>query len=268
MATLAPDSAASDCPDFPAEERNFFARMAIAMAFIVVLGFSFQLAMGRSTFASPLRVHVHAVLFMGWVAILVLQSQLATRGPLALHRRLGWLALGWIALMLGAAMTVIVAMARNGTVPFFFTPQHFLLADPLTLIGFVGLTAGAIALRKQTDWHARLHMGAMASLTGPAFGRLFPMPLMVPWAFEGAGVGSALLIIAGMVRDRRRSGRVHPAWWVGLAVLVGTLALARILSVSPVGDAIYQATVAGYPGADVPGLEYGQPPATPLRTGR
>lgn len=268
MATLAPDSAACDRPDFPADERSFFTRMAIAMALIVVLGFSFQLAMGRSTFASPLRVHVHAVLFMGWVAIFVLQSQLATRGPLPLHRRLGWLALGWIALMLGAALTVIVAMARNGTVPFFFTPQHFLLADPLTLIGFVGLTAGAIAMRKRTDWHARLHMGAMASLTGPAFGCLFPMPLMVPWAFEGAGVGSALLIIAGMIRDRRRSGRVHPAWWVGLAVLVGTLALARILSVSPLGDAIYQATVAGYPGADVPGLEYGQLPATPLRTGR
>jgi hypothetical protein len=159
-------------------------------------------------------------------------------------------------------------MARNGTVPFFFTPQHFLLADPLTLLGFVGLTAGAITLRRQTDWHARLHMGAMAILAGPAFGRLFPMPLMVPWAFEGAAVGSALLIVAGMIRDRRRNGKVHPAWWVGLAVLVGTLALARILSVSPVGDALYQATVAGYPGADVPGLEYAQPPAMPLRTGR
>jgi hypothetical protein len=227
-----------------------------------------QLLMGRSTFASPLRVHVHAVLFMGWVAIFVLQSQLATRGPLALHRKLGWLALGWIALMLAAAMTVIVAMARNGTVPFFFTPQHFLLADPLTLVGFVGLTAGAIMLRKQTDWHARLHMCGMAMLTGPAFGRLIPMPLLVPWAFEAAGAASTLFILTGMIRDKRHSGAVHRAWWFGLATLVGTLALARVLSASPVGEAIYQATVAGYPGAAVPGLEYGQPPATPLRTGR
>lgn len=268
MATLAQNPLRQPGSDLPVREETFFAKMAIAMALIVVAGFSTQFLMGRSTFAAPFRVHVHAVLFMGWVAIFVTQSQLATRGPLALHRRLGWLALGWIALMLAAAMTVIVAMARNGTVPFFFTPQHFLLADPLTLLGFIGLTGGAIALRRQTDWHARLHVSAMAILTGPAFGRLFPMPLLVPWAFEAAGVGSALLIVAGMVRDRRRYGTVHRAWWIGLATLVATLALARVLAFSPVGDAIYQTAVAGYPGAKVPGLEYGQPPATPLRTGR
>lgn len=267
MATLAQNPSSGPGTDAPAREEAFFAKMAIAMALIVIAGFSTQLLMGRSTFASPLRVHVHAVLFMGWVAIFVLQSQLATRGPLALHRKLGWLALGWIAAMLAAAMVVIVAMARNGTVPFFFTPQHFLLADPLTLIGFIALTGMAIARRKQTDWHARLHVSAMAILTGPAFGRLIPMPLLTPWAFEAAGACSSLLILAGMVRDKRRSGTVHRAWWYGLAMLVGTLALARVLAFSPIGDAIYQTTVAGYPGASVPGMEFPAPPATPLRTG-
>ena len=268
MATLAQDPHIQSRVNTPLRDGSFFAKMAIAMALIVVAGFSTQLAMGRSSFGSPLRVHVHAVLFMGWVAIFVTQSQLATRGPLALHRRLGWLALGWIVLMLAAAMTVIVAMARNGTVPFFFTPQHFLLADPLTLIGFTGLTAGAIVLRKQTDWHARLHICGMAMLTGPAFGRMLPMPLLAPWAFEAAGIASGLVIVVGIIRDRRRSGTVHRAWWFGLATVFGTLALARILAFSPIGAAIYQTTVAGYPGAAVPGLEYAKPPATPLRTGR
>lgn len=264
MATLAqphghgPERVAHPRPD------PFFARMAIAMALIVVAGFSTQLLMGRSSFGAPLRVHVHAVLFMGWVAIFVLQSQLATRGPIALHRVLGWLAVGWIAAMLVAAMVVIVAMARGGTVPFFFLPQHFLLADPLTLLGFIALTGGAIALRRQTDWHTRLHMGGMAILTGPAFGRLLPMPLLTPWAFEAAGAASAMLIGFGMLRDRRRTGAIHRAWWIGLATLVGTLALARVLAFSPVGASIYQATVAGYPGAAVPGLEYGTPPGNAL----
>ncbi|PKB14729.1 hypothetical protein B0I00_2327 [Novosphingobium kunmingense] len=268
MATLAGSALAG--PDTTVEPRGdaFFARMAIVMALTVVAGFSFQLAMGRSTFASPLRVHIHAVLFMGWVAIFVLQSQFATRGPIALHRKLGWLAVGWMFAMLTAAMVVIVAMARNGTVPFFFTPQHFLIADPFTLLGFMGLTGAAVALRRDTDWHARLHVGGMAVLTGPAFGRLIPMPLLVPYAFEAAGVGSALFLVAGMVRDKRRSGAVHPAWWIGMAVLVGTLVFARVLANSPVGDAIYQAAVAGYPGADIPGLEYPAPPGTPLRTGQ
>lgn len=268
MATLAPQMPGETRENTPARGEAFFAKLAIVMALTVIAGFSVQLAMGRSTFAAPPRVHVHAVLFMGWVAIFVTQTQLATRGPLALHRRLGWLAVGWIALMLAAAMTVIVAMARNGTVPFFFLPQHFLLADPLTLIGFIGLTGSAIVLRKQTDWHARLHVSGMAMLTAPAFGRLLPMPFLVPWAFEAAGVGAALFILAGMIRDKRHSGAVHRAWWFGLATLVGTLVVARVLTFSPVGDAIYRATVEGYPGAAIAGLEYGQPPATPLRTGR
>jgi len=252
----------------PASEDRFFSTLAIVMAITVVVGFSTQFLMGRSTFASPLRVHVHAVLFMGWVAIFVTQSWLATRGPLGLHRKLGWLALGWIVLMLGAAMTVIVAMARNGTVPFFFQPQHFLLADPLTLIGFIGLTAAAVRLRHRTDWHARLHVSAMAILTGPAFGRLLPMPLLAPYAFEAAGVGSSLFLLAGMIRDRRRGQTTHPAWWAGLATLVGTLLAAQLLAHSPVGEGIYRASVAGYPGENVPGMEFPPPPDATLRTGR
>src|SRR6476619_6198389 len=106
-------------------ERRFFLIMAIAMALTVVAGFSTQLAMGRSSFASPLRVHVHAVLFMGWVAILLLQTTFAARQSMALHRRLGWVGAGWVLAMIAAALTVIVAMARNGTVPFFFRPQQF-----------------------------------------------------------------------------------------------------------------------------------------------
>ena len=65
---------APGAPARAGEELGFYPIMAIAMALIVVVGFSTQLAMGRSTFASPLRVHVHAVLFMGWVALFVAQS--------------------------------------------------------------------------------------------------------------------------------------------------------------------------------------------------
>ncbi len=263
MATLANPTLAD--PEHPAKPRGdtFFAGIAIAMAIVVVAGFSFQALMGRSSFGSPLRVHAHAVLFMGWVAIFVLQSQLAVRGPATLHRKLGWIAMGWMVAMLVAAMTVIVAIARNGTVPFFFTPQHFLIADTITLLGFMALTTAAVLRRSDTAWHARLHVAGMAMLTGPAFGRLLPMPLLVPYAFEAAGVGSALFVVIGMVRDKRRSGAVHPAWWIGLATVIGSLAFARLLAATPAGDAIYHAVVAGYPGEAVAGTAYPIPPAAP-----
>ena len=251
-----------------ARGERFFTGLAIAMAVTVVAGFSTQLGMGRSTFASPARVHVHAIAFMGWVAIFVAQTWFATRGPIALHRRLGWLALAWMILMLGAALNVIVAMARNGTVPFFFMPQQFLIGDPLTLIGFVWLTAAAVAMRRRTDWHARLHIGGMTMLMGPAFGRLLPMPFLPPYAFEVACLAGAVFPVAGMIRDLRRRGAVHPAWGVGLAVLVATIAVTDLIAYSKLGDRIYAATVAGTPGESVPGLQFPAPPTTALRTGR
>jgi hypothetical protein len=247
---------------------GFAPKLAIAMALTVAAGFSMQLLMGRSTFAAPIRVHVHAVVFMGWVAIFATQSWLATGGPLALHRRLGWFALGWMALMIAAAMAVIVAMARNGTVPFFFTPQQFLIGDPATLVCFVGLTLAAVSRRRETDWHARLHICAMAAIMGPAFGRLLPMPFLTPYAFEIAVAAGLVFPVAGAIRDRRRLGAAHPAWWWGIGAILLTLAATDLLTYSPLGDTIYRATTAGSPGAAVPGLEYPAPPAGPLRTGR
>lgn len=257
MATLAAKH------DDSARGERFFSTLAIIMGLTVVIGFTVQFLAGRSSLASPLRVHAHGVLFMGWVAIFVAQARFATHGPIALHRRLGWLAMGWIAAMLVTAMVVILAMVRNGTVPFFFQPQHFLFADPLTLVCFVALTALAVRKRKDTDWHARLQIGAMALLTGPAFGRLLPMPLLIPYAFEAAGVAASVFIFAGMIRDKRVVGTIHPAWYWGLAMLYGLMLVAWLLAPTAFGDWLYQTTVAGHPGAAIPGMEFAAPPQAP-----
>ncbi|MET0179723.1 MAG: hypothetical protein ABW194_04495 [Novosphingobium sp.] len=270
MATT-PDFFAPTTPrarDDAAVDQRFAATMAIAMAVVVVAGFSTQFLAGRSTFASPVRVHIHAVVFIGWVAIFVAQAWLATRGPLRLHRQLGWLAVGWMVVMVGAALAVMVAVVRQGTAPFFFQPQEFLIANPLALLGFVGLTGAAVAMRRRTDWHARLHICGMTMIMGPAFGRMLPMPLLIPYAFEAAGVASALFPIAGMIRDRRHLGSVHPAWWCGLGVLAVVLIAPNYLAATPFGDWLYATAVAASPGEAVPGLAFAPPPAGPLLTGR
>ena len=252
----------------PPRELLFFAITATVMALVVVAGFSLQFAMGRSTFASPLRVHVHALAFMGWVAIFLTQSWFATRGSMALHRRLGWVGAGWVVVMLAAATWVVVAMMRRGTVPFFFTPQQLLAGDPLSLICFAGLTWWAVTLRRRTDWHARLHICAMAAIIAPAFGRIIPMPLLIPYAFEISVLLGLMFPIAGMIHDMRRRGSIHRAWWAGSGAILATLILTELIAYSPVGGALYQAVVAGSPSASVPGLAYPPPPSSPLITGR
>jgi hypothetical protein len=263
MATLA------NAPLSPAAgDERFFLRAAIVMTLTIVAGFSTNLAMGRSTFNSPPLVHIHAIIFMGWVTIYLLQNIFVATDNMALHRRLGWVAAGWMVAMLVLGCAVTVAMVRRGHVPFFFRPLQFLVFDPMTLFAFVGLTGAAIALRRRTEWHRRLHYCGMSLLLGPAFGRLLPMPLLQPWAWEAAFAVALIFPIVGIWSDVRRSGHAHPAWRWGIGVMIGTLVLTEAVTYSPIGASIYRAVTAGSPGAAVAPLDFAPPPAGPLVTGR
>lgn len=252
----------------PVDDRNFFLRGAIAIAVTIVAGFSFQLAMGRSSFSSPLPVHVHAILFMGWIAIYLTQNILVARGKLSLHRRLGWIAAAWLAPMLVMGIYVTVAMARRGQVPFFFQPLNFLIFDPIALATFVGLTVAAIVNRRRTDWHKRLHFCGTSMLLGPAFGRLLPLPLLAPWAYEATFAALLMFPLAGAVADKRRSGRVHPAWKWGMATMIASLLITNAITYSPLGQTIYTWVTAGSPGAKIDPLVFPPPSASPRMTGK
>lgn len=251
-----------------ATDDGFFLRAAIAMALVIAAGFSFQLAMGRSSFSAPPLVHAHAIVFMGWITLYVLQNIFVTRGNMALHRALGWIGAGWIVAMLVLGIMVTVAMARRGHVPFFFRPLHFLVFDPLSLFAFAGLTVAAIAMRRRTDWHRRLHFCGTALLIAPGFGRLLPLPLLQPFAFEATFAAVMIFPLVGVVSDLRRTGRAHPAWRWGIAAMFGSLLLTEAITYSPLGTALYRTVTAGSPGAAVAPLEFAPPPAGPLMTGR
>lgn len=263
MATIAQQPVVSAAGD-----ERFFLRAAIVMAVTIVAAFSFQYIMGRSTFAAPLRVHLHAWLFMGWVAIYVAQNFFVATDRMYLHRRLGWLAAAWMLPMIVMGFVVTVAMVRHATVPFFFRPLQFLVFDPVTVLAFAALTTGAILLRRRTQWHRRLHFCGMSMLLGPAFGRLLPMPLLQPWAWESAFAAALLFPIAGAWADLRRAGRVHPAWACGVATMIGAFVLIEAITYSPLGTHLYAAVTKGSEGASVAPLDFAPPPAGPLMTGR
>jgi hypothetical protein len=259
---------ADDSLALGARSERFFLRSAILMAVLIAAAFSIQIWMGRSTFASPIRVHLHAVLFMGWVAIYLIQNILVVMGRNDLHRILGWVAAAWMVAMVVSAFVVTVAIVRNGTVPFFIQPLHFLIFDFVAISTFAALTGAAILLRRRTEWHRRLHFCGMTILIGPAFGRLLPMPMLQPWAWEAQFAAALLFPIAGLLADVRRGGRVHPAWTWGIAALLGSFALTQAVTYSPVGLAIYDGVTNGSRGAAVPPLEFQPaPPDGPL-TGR
>lgn len=243
------------------DDRGFFRTLATIMAIVQVSGFVFNLAMGRSSFSAPLVVHLHAVAFMGWVAIFAIQPWLANAGAMKQHRLLGRVAVVWACVLLVLGVAVTWAIVYSGRTPFFFQPQHFLIANVIGLVAALGLFAAAVALRRRSDWHARLQIGSFVLLMGPSFGRLLPMPLLMPYAFEIAELASLVFVTIAAVRDARVHKAVHPAWIWTTGAMLGALVLARLVADSPVGAVVYAAAVAGASAAGGDGMAF--PPSPP-----
>jgi hypothetical protein len=242
-------------------EARFFFTMACVMAASIVAGFSFNLATGRSNFGLPWLVHFHAWVMMGWVALYLTQNTLIFRDNVALHRRLGWLSVIWLpaVLVMGLLITRFSLQTQGG--PFFFDQNEFLFSNSAMLLLSVVLAATAITVRANTGWHRRLMYCSFAIITGPGIGRLTPNPLLEPYAWWIGAVGLPLIFpVVGMIADKRRYGRVHPAWFWGIGLVIGVQAVADLVAYSDWGVAFTKDFIAGTPGAERP-MQAFLPPA-------
>lgn len=215
------------------KERNFFLYMALALAGVTVIGFLRFLALGLSDFGEPWFVHVHGVSMMVWLALYVAQNGLVARGDLALHRRLGILAALWsVWVPLVGAMVLAFNTATARTPPF-FSAEFMIALDGSCVAAFCALTWAGIALRGRTDWHKRLILCGTIALIQPGLGRLLPLSVL------GSGIAYMLFpahflflaVAAG--HDLRLRGRIHPAYGLGLAVLVAMTLLPGPLAGTP-----------------------------------
>jgi hypothetical protein len=171
----------------------------------------------------------------------------------ALHRRVGWFAAAWVPVVVVMGLLVMRHSLQTRGGPPFFDQNEFLISNPLQIFGFATLTAWAISVRRNTSRHRRLMFCGMAVLCGPGFGRLLPMPLLIPYAwYASIFLPLTLFVGAGMIADKRRYGRVHPAWLCGIALSVGLQIVADLIAYSPLGYSLTEWFVAGTPGADRP----------------
>jgi hypothetical protein len=230
--------------------------LALGMAGVIIAGFSLNLAMGRSTFAVPPVYHIHAAVFFGWVALFLTQTRLAARGTIALHRRMGRIAAVLVPLMLVMGVAIMLTSLRRTGGPFFFAQNEFLWGNLLGLMCFAGLIAAAYRKRRDTSWHSRLMLVAMSILTGPGFGRLLPMPLLIPWAWWVSILIGLAFPVIGMIADKRRDGNVHPAWLWGCSAIIAVHLVSQAIAYTPQGIAVTEWVVAGTPGAERPMAAY------------
>jgi hypothetical protein len=199
---------------------TFWQKMVGGISLFIVFGFLQFAARGFVDYTQiPAIIHLHAVVMVTWLAITVTQSLLAERANLALHRTLGWTGLIFAGLVVGLGSYVSIEMTVIRHQPPFFTPPYFLALTQIGLAAFAGLMIAAVMLRRQTQWHRRLIIGATVLLTEPALGRILPMPLIMPWG-ELVALVIQLGILSIVVRhDRRTLGSVHPATITAMLVI-------------------------------------------------
>jgi hypothetical protein len=184
------------------------------------------------------------VLMVSWLGIFITQNLLIQRGELALHRKLGWVSAAIVVLIAITGLTVGHNAVATHRLPPFFSNSYFLALTGVGSLMFAGLVGWAITLRRQTQWHRRVMLGAMFILLEPALGRLLPMPVMGMWG-EWTILAIQLLCVGILARhDRTVLGEIHPATKAIAAILIVAHLLYETLAVAPPFVA-YAQTVAG-----------------------
>jgi len=238
----------------PSRAGYFYVWMAGICALIAFGGFAetYWLQLIPGTFTGSPLLHLHGALFSAWTLLFLSQTWLASQGRLDHHRAWGLVGISLATAMVfvgsATAITNMVGrLARDGD-----AARGFLIV-PLSALGvFAIFFAAAVADINRSEWHKRFMLVATASLLQAAVARFFfiaatgggpgarpglahPPPMMTTVM---GGLLVDLLVVAGAVYDWRTRGRPHPAYLIGLAVLLASQFMRLPISTSPTWYAI------------------------------
>ena len=204
--------------------RHFYFCMALAMAVLVVWGFSHTIdaSLFHANPPRPLLLWLHGAAFSTWVVFFILQSALVRVRKVSLHRSLGWFGAGLAMVMVPLGFTIAVIMARFDTVVLHQQGADAFLSIPFVdMIIFGPCVAMAVYWRKKPEYHRRLVFIASCQLMDAAIGRFdFWFNHNIFYA------GLDFLIVLGMVRDWVVDGRFHKVYLYALPPMIAIQSLA------------------------------------------
>jgi hypothetical protein len=227
-------------------DQRFFVRFSIVMAAIIIFGFAQFAVRGMVDLpAVPRWVHLHGLLMLGWLGLLVTQNLLIQQGKIATHRTIGRLG-GGLALMicLTGLYTGYMAVQLERFPPF-FTNSYFLALTFTEMLAFAIMVVWAIMLRRQTQWHRRIMIGATIIALEPAFGRLLPMPLLGDWGEWIILICQLVFVVVLARHDRKIIGHIHPATLASGAIITAVHVVVTGLSLFPPFQRIADSIAAG-----------------------
>jgi hypothetical protein len=210
-----------------AVDHRFYTWVAVGVALIVFAGFAqtyYLKAFFETPALSPL-FHIHGLLMTAWFLLFFVQVRLVAAHRTDLHRRLG------VAGAVLAGLIVVIGIDVGLT-----SARRHLAADPnsdalvflplplISVVVFAIIVAAAILLRRRPEYHKRLMVLACVSILAAGIDR-------VPLHFvENAGRVTLfglndLCLAAPMAYDTLRNRKLHPAWFWGSLLFVGSQGL-------------------------------------------
>jgi small basic protein len=202
------------------EIRGIYPLISLVMIAIIAVGFwesYFGLLLGQGV-EKELFIHVHAFVYVSWMALFVTQTTFIATRRTALHRKLGQFGMIWgmVVLVVG----VVTAVLRFGTMTaegLVEPARQFVIWPLLDMVIFAGFLIPAIIYRRQPEIHKRLMVVATTNLIVAAVFRAVGPPIstmhlvfVLLWLSP---------IIIAMVHDFVRKRLVHPVYIVGVVVL-------------------------------------------------
>jgi hypothetical protein len=230
MATVIAEGAR---PTARAARSGLYVGLAIMIAAIVAAGFSRSF---YGTFVGgvmhPWIIHVHAAVYVGWLALLIAQTVLAARGRIALHRKVGRFGIAYGVLVFALGLIVAVAMpVINAHAGLWDTARaEQFLAIPLgDMVLYGSFFGAAVAYRSRPEIHKRLIVLTAVAIMFAAVGRAATNAGVLiddPDAFSSTALRLALWyspVIVAMAHDLVTRRRIHSVYWIGVAAMAVAL---------------------------------------------
>lgn len=176
---------------------------------------------------------VHGLSATAWVVALIVQSWLMARGLRVWHRRVAWVALAMLPVMIISALHMVQVMQHNAAMPPFLPPLLGFIDLPSIAFLILLVTMALLNVRRPAA-HKRYMVATVFLAFPPALTRLYARVLAPHVDFMQALHGSFLtveVILLALIIGDARAGQRHLAYPLSLVFFVAVhLAMGPVAS--------------------------------------
>ena len=192
--------------------------LIIVIAFIGFWPTYFGPALKGRVHVPPL-IHLHAVIYVTWLALFATQVALAATHRVKLHMQLGrWMMAYGVVVVIAGLMALAQAFGKRLATEDAFRAQRYLFGVLKDLVFFVPFLVAGWIYRRKPEIHKRLMIVATTILVLPAVSRMSFLGTPVPlWKFMLVWPIPVYLL---MIHDFYNKRLVHPVYLIGVAAML------------------------------------------------